>query len=172
MNSTINNTKDLEIKNLLETLFSENGMERKAAREKLVSKGRTAVDYLTEHIHHSKHIYRWEALKTMEEIADPVSIPFFIEALEDDESDIRWIAAEGLIKIGEESVIPLLKLLTKKTDSIFILEGTHHVFYDLNKKENLPQDFPVDEFLATIKKSESDEAIKLLAYELLNKLKN
>ncbi len=172
MDTKTSKVKDLEIKTLLGSLFSENGMERKKAREKLVEKGTSVIDYLMEHIHHPKHIHRWEVLKTLEEIADPVSIPLFIEALEDDESDIRWIAAEGLIKIGNKSVIPLLKTLTRKTDSIFVLEGTHHVFYDLNKKGNLPQDFPIDKFLSIIKKSESEDGIKLLAYELLSNLEN
>ncbi|MCB0752504.1 MAG: HEAT repeat domain-containing protein [Ignavibacteriae bacterium] len=170
MDMKINNSKDLEIKNLLENLVSENGVERKSARKNLVKKGPVVIDFLMEHIHHPKHLYRWEALKTMEEIADPVSVPLFIEALEDDESDIRWIAAEGLIKIGSESINPLLKTLTKKTDSIFILAGAHHVFHDLNKKNSLPKDFPIDNFLSNIKKSESDEAIKLLAFQILSNL--
>jgi len=172
MNIIKNKVEDLEIKTLLESLFSENGMERKSAREKLVKIGTPVIDYLMEHIHHPKHIHRWEAIKTMEEIANPVSIPLFIEALEDDESDIRWIAAEGLINIGTQSIIPLLKSLTKNTDSIFVLEGTHHVFYDLKKKENLPKDFPIDKFLSIIKKSESEDGIKLLAFEILSNLEN
>jgi len=170
MDTITNKSGDQEIKALLDSLFSENGMERKSARKKLVEKGTLVIDYLMEHIHHRKHIHRWEALKTMEEIADPVSIPLFIEALEDDESDIRWIAAEGLINIGSKSVVPLLKTLTKKTNSIFVLEGTHHVFYDLNQKEKLPKDFPIDKFLSIIKKSESEDRIKLLAFELLSVL--
>lgn len=75
-----------------------------------------------------KHIYRWEAIKTKEEIADPVSIPFFIQALEDDKSDVRWIAAKGLIKLDKHSIKPLLIILEHRSDLVFILESAHHVF--------------------------------------------
>jgi len=105
----------------------------KKAREELVAKGKNIVDFLMELLNNPKHIYRWEALKTMEEIGDPISIPMFIKALEDDESDVRWIAAEGLIKLGMKSIKPLLKTLIEKSGSIFVLAGIHHVFYDLKK---------------------------------------
>lgn len=161
-------SKDIKIKELFNSLLSEDGMARKSARKELVRIGNDVVDYLIEYVNHPKHLYRWEAMKTLEEIADPSSIPLFIEALEDDESDIRWIAAEGLINIGEESIEPLLKNLIEKSNSVFVLERAHHVFHDLNKEGNLPDNFPVNEFLTTIKKSNSEEAIKLLAYQILN----
>ena len=160
------------INDLLKSLVSDFGMERKKARAELVRMGRGVLDYLTEYADHPKHIFRWEALKVMEEIADPTSIPFFIDALEDEESDIRWIAAEGLINIGRESIVPLLETIIKKTDSIFVLEGTHHVFHDLKKTEILPKDFPVDKLLSTLKRTDSDEAIKLSAYQILDILNN
>lgn len=42
-------------------------------------------------------------------VADSRSIPALINLLDDDETDVRWIAAESLIKIGRKSIIPLLK---------------------------------------------------------------
>lgn len=170
MEKVIKKTEDLEIQKLLKTLVSDDGMERKKAREKLVEKGENVIDYLIELLYHPKHIYRWEALKTMEEIGDPLSIPMFIEALEDDESDIRWIAAEGLIKLGLQSVTPLLKIVIEKLDSIFILSGAHHVLYDLKKNNKLPEDFPVDKLLPVLKHPESKHRIKLIAFELMDNI--
>ena len=172
MKSKINKEQHSNIKELLNTLVCDDGMKRKAAREELVKIGSDTIDYLMEYVNHSKHIYRWEALKTMSEIADPISIPFFIDALEDDESDIRWIAAEGLINIGPDVLIPLLKAIIERINSLLILEGAHHVIYDLKKKKGLPKEFPTDKFLATIKRTNSDEAIKLLAFHILSKLEN
>ena len=167
MDEIIRDSKDLEIQQLLKTLGSKEGMERKQARAELVAKGKNMIDFLTELLNHPKHIYRWEALKTMQEIGDPISIPMFIQALEDDESDVRWIAAEGLIKLGMQSVRPLLKTLVEKSDSIFILAGVHHVFYDLKKAKKLPANFPIDKLLSALKNSDWIGSIKPMAYALL-----
>ncbi len=167
MSKSGRNPEDVEVKIILETLCCENGMERKKARKKLVAKGKNVIKYLKDLVNHPKHIYRWEALKTMEEIGDPASIPLFIEALEDDESDIRWIAAEGLIKLGAQSIRPLLNALIEKSDSIFILAGAHHVFYDLKKAGKLPKDFPIDKLLFKLKSPEWKGSVKPLADELL-----
>ena len=171
MDKTIRNPEDLEIQHLLKTLRSKNGMERKKARQKLIAKGKNMIDFLTELLSHPKHIYRWEALKTIKEIGDPISIPLYIQALEDDENDIRWIAAEGLIKLGILSIKPLLETLIDKSDSIFILAGSHHVFYELNKAEKLPTGFPIEKLLSSLRNSGWIESIKPLAFELLNNRK-
>jgi len=165
-------SEDSEIQQLLKTLGSKNGMERKKAREGLVAKGDNIIGFLIELVNHPKHIYRWEALKTMKEFEDPITIPLFIQALEDDESDVRWIAAEGLIKLGILSIEPLLKTLIEKSDSIFVLAGSHHVFYDLKKIKKLPADFPIDKLLSALRNSGWMESVKLTAYELLNKLES
>ncbi len=164
------NPEDMEIKQLLEALGSDDGMERKKAREKLVAKGKNMIDFLMELLNNPKHILRWEALKTLEEIDDPLCIPLFIRALEDDEMDVRWIAAEGLIKLGEQSVKPLLKALVDKSESVFVLAGAHHVFYYLKKADKLPADFPIDKLLSTLKNLENASTIRPMAYELLNEL--
>ena len=166
-------TKELnnaEIKKLIALLGSDDGLERQKAREEMVKMGKDVIDYLLELLSHPKHIYRWEAIKTLEEIADPVSVSILIQAMEDDKADVRWIAAKGLIKIGKYSIIPLLKILEEKSDSVFILEGAHHVFFDLKEKNELPQDFPIDKILATIKSPEWASGTKTLAFDLLNKL--
>ena len=155
----------------IELLISKNGMERKKARAKLVKRGRPAINYLEKLIFNPQHIQRWEALKTMEEIGDPISIPFFIQSLEDDESDIRWIAAEGLIKLGTLSVKPLLEALLDKPNSIFILAGAHHVFYSLKKSNKLPANFPIDEILDALKHPKWMGSIKPMVYEIMSTLK-
>jgi HEAT repeat protein len=171
MDKTFNNAEDSEIHKLIESLGSENGMDRQKAREALVAKGKNTIDFLMEMLTHPKHIYRWEAVKTLEEIGDPLSISLFIRALEDNKSDVRWIAAKGLIKLGMPSVKPLLNALIQKTDSVFILAGAHHIFFDLYENGILPDGFPLDKLLSLLKDSTLAEVIKPFCSELLNTLK-
>lgn len=165
------NSEDVEIHSLLESLGSDNGQERKRAREALALKGKIVIDYMMELLNHPKHVYRWEAAKTLEEIADPDSAPILIQAMDDDKGDVRWIAAEGLVKIGLPSIKPLLKMLMEKTDSVFLLEGAHHVFFELRENGLLPANFPVDELLSLLKNPEMNQSVKPLADKILNQFK-
>jgi HEAT repeat protein len=160
--------KDSELKKIIIKLGSDDGLERQKARKLLVKGGRDSIDYLMELLSHPKHIYRWEAVKTLEEIGDPISIPLLLQALEDDKGDVRWIAAKGLIKIGKESIVPILKTLEEKSDSVFVLEGAHHVFFDLRENKKLPKGFPIDKLLAALKNPEWVESVKPLVYKILN----
>lgn len=164
--------KDPEIKKLIAKLGGDNGLERQKAREELANAGRDSIDYLMELLSHPKHIYRWEAVKTLEEIGDPLAIPLLIQALEDDKGDVRWIAAKGLVKLGKKSIVPLLKILEEKSDCVFVLEGAHHVFFDLKEKNELPKGFPAKKLLSALKNPEWAVSVKPLVNELLKKLKD
>lgn len=59
-------------------------------------------------------------------VADKRSIPALINLLDDHEFDIRWIAAESLIRIGRRSIVPLL--CTIRDGRRFSYPGkAHHV---------------------------------------------
>jgi len=167
-NKKVNESK---IKKLIVELGDDKGLKRQEAREELVKIGRDSIDYLLELLTHPKHIYRWEAVKTLEEIEDPVTIPLLIQALEDDKGDVRWIAAKGLIKLGKASIVPLLKALEEKSDSVLVLGGAHHVFFDLREKNELPKGFPIKKLLESIKSPEWSVSVKPLVNKLLKNLK-
>ena len=171
MEKTLNNIEDEELQKLLNELGDKNDIKRKNARKALVAKGKKSIDFLIELLSHPKHIYRWEAVKTLEEIGDPDTIPIFIQALEDDKSDVRWIAAEGLIKLGKKSIKPLLNVLIDKSDSVFVLEGAHHIFFDLREKGLLPAGFPTHKLLSALKNPEWIDSVKPLVYDILKNLK-
>jgi hypothetical protein len=61
-----------------------------------------------------------------------------------------------------------LKLLEEKSDSVFVLEGAHHVFFDLKENKMLPKDFPIDKLLSALRNPEWVESVKPVAYEILN----
>ena len=46
-------------------------------------------------------------------------------------SSIRWIAAEGLVKIGRDCIGPLLKAIVKCNSTYYIQQGAHRVFNEL-----------------------------------------
>ena len=168
VNNKLTVAEKSNILHLVDKLCSENGVERQNARKDLVKIGHPVLDYLSDMLSAPKHIHRWEALKVMQEIGDPQSIPVFLKFLEDEKSDLRWIAAEGLIHVGPKSVGPLLNLVRDTYDSTFVLDGAHHVFYDLSEKELLPKRFPVNELLTDLKSSGKSERLKLLVYQIKN----
>jgi HEAT repeat protein len=119
----------VDIANLVIKLADEDGMIRKAAREKLVRHGKEIIPYIHQVTETEDIQLRWEAGKILEQLGDVRSIPVLINLLVDEESDIRWIAAQGLINIGEASIIPLLREVKHHSDSIYVREGAHHVLW-------------------------------------------
>jgi len=54
-----------------------------------------------------------------------------VKALEDKMFDVRWLAAEGLVAIGHEALVPLLRVLIGHSDSVWLREGVHHVLHGI-----------------------------------------
>jgi len=90
-----------------ESLDSANSIKKLAARNNLVRMGKTIIPQLHILLESENVLLRMEVAKIVELIADRRSIPFLINLLDDIEFEIRWIAAEGLIKIGRLSIRPL-----------------------------------------------------------------
>ena len=125
---------ELKIKKLLNDLQSENTGVRHNARNELVKIGTPIIDFLIELDYSKNKNVKWEVMKALGQIADPDTIPLLLEGLCDDEFEIRWLAAEGLIEIGKESVQPILEELFEKPDAMFLRHGAHHVLSDFKKK--------------------------------------
>ena len=125
---------DSKIEELIKKFYSKDGIERKVARYELVKIGKPAVKHLYSLLEAPKNYTRWEAIKTLSQIADPETIPILISSLENEDFDIRWMAAEALINIGKKSIKPLLEAVVSSKKSIFLLEGVHHVLKDLQFK--------------------------------------
>jgi HEAT repeat protein len=87
----------------------------------------------------SRHV-RIATVKVLKYIADKRSIPILIYLLDDSETGIRWIAAEGLINIGRSSILPLLRSIRDRKNPAFLYRGAHHVLNGLlyaDEKEKL-----------------------------------
>ena len=120
-----------DIGSLVADLASRDGGVRVAAREALVDIGRPAVDSLVGTLTDSRTQLRWEAAKALGGIADPATAGALALALDDKVFDVRWLAAEGLIAIGREALVPVLRVVIGRAESPLCRSGAHHVLHDL-----------------------------------------
>jgi len=120
------------IKSLVADLGSKDGQVRVRARKSLVAIGGQAVKLLIKALASKREWVRWEAAKTLGQIGDPAAVQVLVKALEDKMFDVRWLAAEGLISIRREALVPLLRALTERPDSLWLREGVHHVLHDVD----------------------------------------
>lgn len=114
-------------------LSTDNGSARRDARQSLLAIGSPAVSALIEALKQKDDNVRREAVKALCEIGDPEVPPALIKTLEDEEFDIRWLAAEGVIGLGVSGLKPLLQALIDQGDSPLLLEGAHHVMHYMTK---------------------------------------
>jgi hypothetical protein len=126
---------------LFNELFDDKNYHKKhEARISLIKMGTSIIPQMHKLLDSPNRLLRIEAAKIVELIADRKSIPSLIRLLDDKEFDIRWIAGEGLIKIGRHSILTLLKSVRDGKSSHFHNESTHHVLLGLlteTEKEKL-----------------------------------
>jgi HEAT repeat protein len=120
-----------KIKTLIARLDDHNGLVRQQARIALVRIGEPAVDALITVLNRRKGYTHWEAAKALSQIGSPKATQALVHALKDDEFSIRWLAAEGVIAVGRDGVVPLLEALRDQPESVRLREGAHHILHDL-----------------------------------------
>ncbi len=123
------------IDSLIADLGSQNGLVRVRARKSIIAIGGQAVEPLSQSLTSKRRWVRWEAAKTLGQIGNAKATAALITALEDKLFDVRWLAAEGLITIGFEALVPLLTALKKHPESRWLQEGVHHVLHDIDGRE-------------------------------------
>lgn len=117
---------------------SEIGADRERARRQLARMGSAAVPPLLRCLADDEGIVRWEAAKTLKEIAEPSTAFALVGALADPEQGVRWLAAEALIALGARALPELLKGIVRSADSIWFRESAHHILVVLAHGESLP----------------------------------
>jgi hypothetical protein len=168
-NVIIEDPRDARIPPLLGDLAGRDPATREKAREALVVIGKPAVPSLIQLLAHGKPHIRWEAAKALSGIADPIAATALVNALEDPDGDVRWLAAEGLIVLGGEGVQPLLAALLGRAQSIWLCKSAHHVCHALARRRRIgPILRPV---LAALDKPEPQIGVPLAAYAALSRLR-
>jgi hypothetical protein len=123
------------VKLINESLDTNDYSKKLSAREALVMMGKTIIPQMHKLLDSENELLRMEAAKIVELIADRRSIPLLINLLDDPLFDIRWLAAEGLIKFGRQSICPLLKSVRDGRSSLFFNRGAHHILLCLVDEE-------------------------------------
>jgi len=155
------------IASLMRDLASRDGVVRQRAREKLVGIGKPAVPALTERLWATGSQLRWEAGKALIEIADGRAARALVACLEDKDAGTRWVAAEALIALKRNALVPLLEALIDQSDSVWIREGAHHVLHELAEGELREILCPV---LAALEGPAPDTVAPVFAAEALEEL--
>jgi len=108
-------------------LYAEDFTRKHNARVILVKMGKSIIPSIHKLLFSKDVRIRMEAAKVIELISDKRSIPYLIVLLDDPIFDIRWIAAEGLVRIGRKSIRPLLRSICSTKSSLFLDKSAHHV---------------------------------------------
>lgn len=157
------------LQTLIAALAHDDPVDRHRARETLVAIGRSAVKPLTELLSDARPHVRWEAAKALGPIGDPAAASALVNALEDNDGDVRWLAAAGLIRLGCSGLHPLLVALQDRADSDYLRDGAHHVFHDLVGR--VPFGL-ARSMLAALDQPEPEMVVPQAAYEALKALES
>jgi len=142
-NNILSGFPDNLVKLINELLDTDDYSKKLSARETLVKMGKMIIPQMHKLLDSENDSLRMEAVKIVELIADRRSIPFLLRLLDDTIFDIRWIAAEALIKIGRHSICPLLKSVRDGNNSFFLHRGAHHILLGLMSENEKVQLVPL-----------------------------
>lgn len=112
---------------LIDRLGSEDDATRWGARQSLVALQQLAVPDLIHALQDRNTWRRREAAKALGQIADPSAAIALVEALADDENDVRWAAADSLELLRHAAVRPLLQALIHRSESVALRSTARHV---------------------------------------------
>lgn len=117
------------VETLLSSLADDNPEVRQDARRELVRMGHGVVRPLLGQLRSPESNVRWEAAKALSEMHDTRAAEGLAIALSDDDSDVRWLAAEGLVALGRDALKPLFLELIRNSDSSWVREGAGHILH-------------------------------------------
>jgi HEAT repeat protein len=162
---------DTNLKSLMGMLENKDGLIRQKARIALVEMGDSAVIPLSEALTHSKlDQTRWAAAKALGEIVDVRSIPALVNALDDKDTDVAWLAGVALKKFEKAAwKILLQKLIESGVDSVRLRNGTRHVFS--GQKEEGFNDL-LEELMTALEDTALPESSAIVATEILKQMRS
>jgi len=153
------------IKQHIAELASKDGLKRQKARNALVAVGKDAINELAGLLTHSKDTVRWEAVKAMSQIKDPLTASHLVTALGDESEGVRWVAAEGLVSLHKHGLLALLHVLSEARNTVFLRVGAHHVVKTLGEQYDFEGK---TELIATLENNAAHLEIPVISKKVLD----
>jgi len=117
-----------EVAVLIPDLINRKDFKKKIiAKNTLIYMGKAVLPQLNILLCSENYELRIIAARIIQQIKAEESIRMMLLLLNDDDKSIRWIAARGLILVGREAIIPLLRTLVKNGKSYYLKSGAHSV---------------------------------------------
>jgi HEAT repeat protein len=110
---------------------------RHEARKLLVGLGESVLPLLIDQLSAKDWHIRWEAVKALGEMKNPLAAETIIAVLQDDDTGVRWAAMGALINLGRAVMEPLMLALTEHFHSARLRHGAHHVLSSFHNKKML-----------------------------------
>ncbi len=120
---------------LVEQLRGRDPAKREQARFQLIEHGKLVTPAMVRLLHDRDPHVRWEAAKILGAVADPVAALPLIEAMDDPDADVRWVASEAVVDLGFDALRPLLSALIDHNDSLQFYRSAHHVLSRLADRQ-------------------------------------
>ena len=164
-------SNDATLKSLMNMLEDKDGLIRQKARISLAAMGGPAVISLSEALLHSERDQtRWGAAKALGEIVDVRSIPALVNALEDTNTDVAWLAGFALKKFKKDAWrILLQKLIENGVNSVRLRNGAHRVF---NGQQEQGFNDLLEELMTALEDSTLPEAGAIVATKIMKRIRS
>ena len=133
---TLRNTEQ-KIPELIAELDDSNFLKRQRARLLLVHREPESIPALLEALNNPDARTRWEAVSALGEICAPQTASALTDMLMDEDTAVRWAAMESLIRMGRDSLHPILEKFIKDFASLWLREGVHHILRVLKDRHEL-----------------------------------
>ena len=128
---------ELKIPDLIAELGNNDYLKRQHARLLLVHHEPESIPALLDALENPKAQIRWEAVRALGDIRNPEIAPALTDMLMDEDTGVRWASMESLIKLGRNSLRPILEKFIKEFESLWLREGVHHILRVFNDRHEL-----------------------------------
>ena len=155
------------IPGLIASLANADPRARRRAGNDLIAAGPLAVSALTQALEDRNPYVRSEATRALGHIRDAAVADALVKRLEDENREVRWTAAEGLVALGKDGLIAVLRAMVQERESVRRRASAHHVLRALAKGDLEDIVRPV---LAAIDGVEPSLTVPLAAHAALHQL--
>jgi len=112
---------------LIEALYAGDERQNNTIFKALVNLGPLAVPALLEASRNPSSWLRWQSIRTLGEIHDGRALPTLVNALNDADHGVAWMAAKGVAPFGRDCLLPVLRLLTSTPITPWLRETSAYV---------------------------------------------